>query len=509
MSSDRARISYDEYRQYRAVVMQQGRVTVEADWNEAQQIVNEEIRKETLDFVGSSGTPDKGYAIDLTGQPMQLPFDFSVCPGTMYVGGLRAFLTHYIKYSVQQDWLDCSTDLDWVDLSAKSSIYNELIYLYLREQEVSAVEDSDLREVALGGPDTAQRLRLIQRIKRLSTEAQDCNDAMTIAAKKWETEGLHFDPHTMRLESWSTLKASFQDLGSSVGSSNPQANGGYLGADNQLIRVQISGSNKLLWGFDNASFIYRVDTKDGQTLHFQKRPVDASHQPKTNQVVEVLRSAAQLSNGNYIASATGKFFKLTVSYDSDTQSLKLPATDTDGKALPTAYWDQQQTPQIFLRVWQDELPFTPSMAVALGDTGLQVTLQTTSEGKLFHVGDYWSIAVRPSTSCEVYPHRYLVDFQPPDGPRLWVCPLAVIERVIEICGGKGTGTIKLLESYQNHFDNLVKISISDKILNKTLQDILNQHQNILDQYKKTFTLSVISLIFSFLAILVCGLGFWR
>ncbi len=509
MSSDRARISYDEHRQYRAVVMQQGRVTVEADWNEAQQIVNEEIRKETLDIVGSSGTPDKGYAIDLTGQPTQLPFDFSVCPGTMYVGGLRTFLADPVKYSVQGDWLDYSTDPDWVDLSAKSSTNNELIYLYLREQEVSAVEDLALREVALGGPDTAQRLRLIQRIKRLSTEAQCCSDAMNLAAKTWETEGLYFNPNTMRLRSWSTLKASFQDLGGSADSSNPQANGGYLGAENQLIRVQISGSNKLLWGFDNASFLYRVDTKDGETFHFQKRPVDVSHQPKANQVVEVLRSAAQLSNGDYIASATGKVFKLTVSYDSDTQSLKLPATDTNGEALPTAYWDQQQTPQIFLRVWQDELPFTPNMAVALGDTGLQVTLKTAPEGKLFHVGDYWSIAVRPSTSCEVYPHRYLVDFQPPDGPRLWVCPLAAIARVFEIFGGKETGTIKLLECCQNNFDNLVKISISDKILNKNLQDTLNQYQNILEQYKKTLTLSVISLIFSLLAILVCGLGFWR
>ena len=42
MGSDRARVSYDANQQYRAVVAQQGRVTLEADWNEAS--TNEAIR---------------------------------------------------------------------------------------------------------------------------------------------------------------------------------------------------------------------------------------------------------------------------------------------------------------------------------------------------------------------------------------------------------------------------------------------------------------------------------
>ena len=34
--------------------------------------------------------------------------------------------------------------------------------------------------------------------------------------------------------------------------------------------------------------------------------------------------------------------------------------------------------------------------------------------------------LRPSTSTQIYPPRYLQAAQPPDGPRHWVCPLAVI-----------------------------------------------------------------------------------
>src|SRR2546430_17099921 len=97
MGSDRARITYDESRQYRAVVMQQGRVTVEADWNEEEQVVNEEMRKEALDFVGPNGTPDNGYRVIETNEkrdpplPTLSPFDFLVDKGTMYVGGMRTF----------------------------------------------------------------------------------------------------------------------------------------------------------------------------------------------------------------------------------------------------------------------------------------------------------------------------------------------------------------------------------------------------------------------------------
>src|SRR5712692_5622203 len=201
MGSDRARITYDESRQYRAVIMQQGRVTVEADWNEEEQIINEEIREDALDFVGSNGTPDNGYRVIETGQIPTPAFDFSVNKGTMYVGGVRAFLADDVEYSKQREWLDHLGDPDWVDPSTlvNAPPQREFIYLYLREQEVSAVEDSTLREVALGGPDTAQRLRLIQHIVRLETDATDCPSALATAEAKWEGEGLTFNDQTMRL----------------------------------------------------------------------------------------------------------------------------------------------------------------------------------------------------------------------------------------------------------------------------------------------------------------------
>jgi hypothetical protein len=453
MGADKARVSYDPMRHYRTVVMQQGRVTLEADWNENQTIFSEELRKETLEIVGPAATPDDGYQVMPPIPPDAAPDDFSVSAGTMYVGGVRVQLDIPVNYSTQPDWLDHSLDPDWVDPSQlDGGPTDEYVYLFLREQEVSAVEDRVLREVALGGPDTAARTRIIQHIVRRETETTDCAGGLAAAISGWANEGLVFDSKTMRLVPQSNLKVSFGNL-PPPDPCEPEVVGGYLGADNQLIRVQINGQNTIVWGFDDASFMYRINIDPaGQILTLQSQPVDAFHQPQANQAVEVLRDAAGLGNGDYVASPTGVVQTLTSSYNQSTQQLTLPAP------LPAQYLDPAQTPQAFLRVWQQQLTFVPGTAIELGTTGIFVTINSVA-GAPFHVGDFWMFAVRPSTPTQVYPYRYIDPAQPaqfPDGPRMWACGLAAIEwdagvlkvdqdcrvqfcNLIEACNEKGSG----------------------------------------------------------------------
>ncbi len=63
MTSDRARVSYNPSRKWTGVVAQQGRVTLEADWNEAAMIGEERDRQASLDMIGPFATPDRGYAV--------------------------------------------------------------------------------------------------------------------------------------------------------------------------------------------------------------------------------------------------------------------------------------------------------------------------------------------------------------------------------------------------------------------------------------------------------------
>jgi hypothetical protein len=424
MASDRDRLSYDAKQQYRSVVAQQGRVMVPADFNEMQEIAAEELREEALDFVGPCGTPDNGYQITIP-DSSTVPLDFLINPGTMYVGGIRAYLPpskdlkeKRILYSKQPDRLNPTPQMP-VGLGGS---FLEFIWLELWEQEISAAEDPNLKDVALGGPDTTQRTRIIQAVTRYITTADTCDKALAAQADLWKAGGQDFDPTTMRLNSQASLKVGFENVVSDPNPCDPVAQGGYLGAENQLIRVRISElgeikkSGKFVWGFDNSSFVYRVTLgSDGKTLKLDVPPIDVFHFPKKNQAVEVLGTQAVLSDGEFVATDTGTVFLLADDYNPDTLSV----------SLPSIYKPAPNTPQLFLRVWQEQIAFEAGKPKSLGQTGVQVTLRTNAD--TFHLSDYWAFAVRPNTPARVYPKRYVDDYQAPEGPRKWVCPLAVIK----------------------------------------------------------------------------------
>ncbi|HEX7677015.1 MAG TPA: DUF6519 domain-containing protein, partial [Thermoanaerobaculia bacterium] len=149
MASDRSRFSFDEAQRYRSVIVQQGRVLLDSDLNEAQDILAEETRVEALDFVGPSGTPDDGYKISIPSPTAN--FDFGIGAGTMYVGGIRvsvpgdpAAKTPPFSYSKQPEWLAPTP-------AALTGAAKEYVWLELIEHEVSALEDRALLEPALGG----------------------------------------------------------------------------------------------------------------------------------------------------------------------------------------------------------------------------------------------------------------------------------------------------------------------------------------------------------------------
>src|SRR5579884_3218869 len=106
MQGDFSRLTFDHKKHYRAVRMQQGRVQLDADWNEQIDIVNYFFETQLKDILGSSGAPqtvagfnisiDDGTAV-LSGlaqaheqQQEQEPLlpDFSISRGHYYVDGI-------------------------------------------------------------------------------------------------------------------------------------------------------------------------------------------------------------------------------------------------------------------------------------------------------------------------------------------------------------------------------------------------------------------------------------
>lgn len=432
MASDKSRISYDERQRYRSVVYQQGKALIESDLNESQDIAAEELRREALDFVGPTGSPDDGYRITIPGNTTNA--NFTVAAGSMYVGGIRVDRNAPFTYETQPEWRNPDA------VKPGSFPARELVWLELIEQEVSAIEDSALLEPALGGPDTAARLRIIQRIRRGATNAANCGDALSSQITAWSNAGFTFDANTRRLLPKSTLKVTLGLPNVSPNACDPVSKGGYVGAENQLVRVRISAPNKLTWAYDNASAIYKVDhySGDRKKLTLKNAPVDDAHRPKAKHLVELLRGSVPLPNGEFVAEGFGPLVEMDAEFDPDGLVLSLK------NALPNDYSILNDRP-LFVRIWQEEKTFAVNTSVALGTDGINVTLA----GSQFVPGDFWTFAVRPLVPADVYPARYKA-FQPPEGPRRWATPLAVLDWTSATAGS--------VSDCREVFDNLVELT---------------------------------------------------
>jgi len=87
MGGDYTRLTFDPRRDHAGVLMQQGRVQLDADWNELVALLDRRLRAETVDIIGRCvvprETPD-GFRIQVGGG------DLTIGPGRMYVDGLLA-----------------------------------------------------------------------------------------------------------------------------------------------------------------------------------------------------------------------------------------------------------------------------------------------------------------------------------------------------------------------------------------------------------------------------------
>ena len=85
MKADFTRDTFDPLKHFSRVVMQQGRVQLDADWNEQTAILLHTIRRLASDLLGSNPNPDGGFL------PTPIPKrtdDFEIAAGSFYVDGI-------------------------------------------------------------------------------------------------------------------------------------------------------------------------------------------------------------------------------------------------------------------------------------------------------------------------------------------------------------------------------------------------------------------------------------
>lgn len=177
MHGDFARLTFNPTKHYTGVLHQQGRVWLEADWNEDVYNRQNLLWQETFDIIGACGVPDPGTAFQINPNPnpASAPFDFLIAggpgsEGRYYVDGILAQLEHTISYLQQPDFPNAPS----IQMPNSSEELRALVYLEVWQRLITYLEDEPLREIALGGPDTATRLKTIAQVKVLpATSDQD------------------------------------------------------------------------------------------------------------------------------------------------------------------------------------------------------------------------------------------------------------------------------------------------------------------------------------------------
>ncbi|MCL2626935.1 MAG: DUF6519 domain-containing protein [Cystobacterineae bacterium] len=223
MKGDYSRLSFDAKKHYRAVLMQQGRLQLDADWNEQVQIAEHRYSAFFRSLVGRSGTPRKEGRMCLEkDEAGQLFLSKGIC----YIDGLL------IENDVEE----------WVSIQQKGEDF--LCYLEAWTREVSAAEDRGLIDSAIG-LETTTRLKTEWAL-RCQRVDWDADAAALFRDGKWPTVS---DKASEKLKGdwWKGLSEGTLRRGAETLSVNSK--------DNRLYRIEVhrDGSEAFFkWSTDNA-----------------------------------------------------------------------------------------------------------------------------------------------------------------------------------------------------------------------------------------------------------------
>lgn len=248
MYGDFSNTTFDPLRRYSRVLQQQGRMQSDADWNESGDLLLHALRALARDVVGRHGGPDASFQVGAVGDE-DGALDFQAAAGHYYVDGLLCEADEPLRYSDQDDHPNAPPLADG---------HSYLAFLDVWERWTSSLQDPLLREVALAGPDTAGRARIIRQLR-----VHEIDDGPTSV-----TEGWFYDVvvPTLQPDARGRLRARarFERDAEDPRIVPPEAQ--YRGPENQLYRVEIFATANpegerpatYVWSRDNGSVVFAL-----------------------------------------------------------------------------------------------------------------------------------------------------------------------------------------------------------------------------------------------------------
>jgi len=431
MKGDTTRSTFKSEKHYSGVRMQQGRVQLDADWNEQFDITGHRVETETVDVIGHCGAPmhDPGFHVvasadDLTAEEKKLAEnqtppalgsagDLLISGGRYYVDGILCENEQIITYTAQAQ-NDKLRRGDYPDAAAITQAGTYLAYLDVWSRHITAIEDSEIREVALGGPDTATRAKTVWQVKL--HRAGDVNLAATCLGTfaSWDAE---IAPGTGKLAAKAATGAP---------SNNPcivAPGAGYRRLENQHYRVEVHqggalGTATFKWSRDNGSIVTRWESQDVNKLTVSSIGRDKVLSFASGQWVELTDDTRELLGqpGTLVRLVKTEGQVLTID----------PATAVPAGPINIADFPRNSK----VRRWDMTDPKGALKPTNTNWLDLEDGVQVHFTAGNYKTGDYWLIPARTATADVEWPidpsaNQPAIKF--PDGIQHHYCKLAILK----------------------------------------------------------------------------------
>lgn len=494
MSGDYSRHRFDPRNNYTGVKMQQGRVQLDADWNEWTDVIERRSRAETVDTFGVHSTPGiPGVAVvsPLTPDAFKIEVSggtFTIAPGRMYVDGLLA--DNFGSEDGPREFDPVLAELRGLNpvAYAKQPYHPDpadlpgagphLAYLEVWQREVTHLQRPDLVEKAIS-VDTTTRVQTVWQVRLLEnvTGSITCTSPDADLTAAWKSI---ISPSAGRLSSRAI------GVPPDVDPCELPPSGGYRGLENQLYRIEIHdgggvGTATFKWSRDNASVAAEViEVVAASELKLASLGRDSLLRFNTDDWVEIIDDWRELSGeAGDPAKRVGLIRQITVNDAKQTISFSpaLPAdllptgagnNTLEKRHLRVIRWDQRgivRDADNNVLVDLDSfgsggvIPVpVPGVWVNL-EHGVQVRFSSEPAPGEFRGNDFWTVAARTSdASVEVLTNV------PPQGIHRHYARLALVTFPDEetdcrvhwppSCGGCCTVTVSPGESIQAALDSL-------------------------------------------------------
>ena len=404
---DFSRLTFRPAQHFAAVVMQQGRPMLDSDWNEQAAITMEAVRSVVRDLLGPHGGTGDGFRIEPregAGQ-RSVPWDVLVRAGSYYVDGIRCENPTTLSFRQAAEESAC-------DGEVPNDSRDYLAYLDVWERNVTSIENPELREIAMGSPETSSRLQVVWRVRLMAVEAS-------------------------RLSSPEELLAERFGRGESPGmGARVLSPAGYTGLENHLYRVEVHAGGRsaeatFKWSRDNGSVVAPV----------------AAVEPDRLVIASTSSEEARFSDGMWVepedegTARCGHVPRLiridSIAGDSLITSPPWPLERKTSSYRLIRRWDHGETGDAS---GDGAVPLVEGRWIDL-EAGIQIAF---AEGGDYRAGDYWLIPARTAVNDIEWPTQEGEPLSTPPGDvEHHHAPLAHLEV-------RPDGTVRVVKDLRRH-----------------------------------------------------------